>query len=1161
MAREAEVAVNVTGDASGLKRAMADGESAIGGFASGMGRLAGGIGNAIIGVGQAALKVGGLAASGLAAVGAFGIKVASDMQQSEIAFGTMLGSAEKAKAFLGDLKDFAAATPFELPGLINASRSLLAMGFAAEEVKPTLTAVGDVVAALGLGQEGIDRVARALGQMRAKGKVSAEEMLQLAEAGIPAWDLLAQATGHTVAEVQDLASKGDIAADVFVGAFTRMEGPLAKLRGGMEAQSKSFAGMMSTLKDTVSQGFGEAMRGTVESVSKAMPNIIGQVDKAIKQIGPALGTFFNQLIDVAQKLLPLLGPALAGVARIAGNALGAVAKAIGRITENIEYLAKDSQYGAKRMFELGMAGEGVEEDMNSLDIAILAVGRAAGALGRVFQWFKGRIQAVADTINYLVETSEYGLRGAFEVGLKGGGLEEDMNELDAVMVGLGATMRVIGAGVDWLRGRFDQIRGAVQTLIDTSKYGLYQAFYIGFTGGPAETDMNNLDRTMVMLGQGIRGLNEAFRSVKAAFEYGPVAAFQLGFSGGPMFEDLSTADRLFYGLGETIRNFGEGALKVIRYLADTFGGTFKPNAEGAEKAGTLLGKALQFIADHADKIIPIAAAAVVAFLGFKAVLGPLGGVKTLLAGIELVTSSLKLATAGLNIVYAALNLLTARIIVTNQAAVGSNVELALSQGALSATTKARILDIEGLSLATIGYQIATWASTAATWALNTAIAVLTSPITLIIAAVVAVVAALILAYKHSDRFRAIVDAVGRAIKTGFLAAVHFVVGAWNAAWDRLSAIWEGIKGAAVGAFTAVVGFFATLPARIGAIIDSIVAWFQNLPNALRTLFFETIPYYLGYAAGTIAEWEVKIYRMFVDGLMAIYNFFTETLPRWASNFIDWVARTLIAVGRWFQELPGRVAAWVSDTYHAIIEWSARTYVDFVAWVGRTIDAVIEWFRGLPARIAEWMRNAWQRVVDFAKDFLQAAKDVGKAMVDGVVEFVTSIPEKVKEAFGNAVQAVKDTIGSAWQAAKDWGGNFTKGFDDGVQKHSPTAIEKTVMGMRDTFHDVMGGLAGDAGPMGRSVGAALTRGFVKTMAVTDALGDLAPAVSASINRAELAPAGMVPRTVAPAAAATAPPVVYNIYVTAGMGADGGLIGAELVSALKEYERRNGDGWRS
>ena len=89
----------------------------------------------------------------------------SMLQTAQIGFATMLGSAEKAQKLLDEMADFAVknSTVFEFPGLVEASKRMLAYGFAAEEVLPTLQAVGDTAAAVGSGAVGIDRITLALG--------------------------------------------------------------------------------------------------------------------------------------------------------------------------------------------------------------------------------------------------------------------------------------------------------------------------------------------------------------------------------------------------------------------------------------------------------------------------------------------------------------------------------------------------------------------------------------------------------------------------------------------------------------------------------------------------------------------------------------------------------------------------------------------------------------------------------------------------------------------------------------------------------------------------------------------------------------------------------------------------------------------------------------
>jgi len=169
------------------------------------------------------------------------------MEQARIGFTTMLGSAEKAQAFLDEMAEFAARTPFEFPDLLEASRRMMAMGFAAEEVLPTMKAIGDATAGLGLGREGINRIILALGQMRAKSKVSGEEMRQLTEAGIPAWEMLAEAMGKSTAEVMKMSEKGLIPANKAIKILT--EGMEKRFPNMMENMENTWQGVTSTIKD------------------------------------------------------------------------------------------------------------------------------------------------------------------------------------------------------------------------------------------------------------------------------------------------------------------------------------------------------------------------------------------------------------------------------------------------------------------------------------------------------------------------------------------------------------------------------------------------------------------------------------------------------------------------------------------------------------------------------------------------------------------------------------------------------------------------------------------------------------------------------------------------------------------------------------------------
>lgn len=243
-------------------------------------------------------------------VGTAALKLGSDFEQSKIAFTTMLGSAERATSFLAELKQFAAGTPFEFPGLVDAARRLNALGFASDQVIPSLRAIGDAAAALGGGAQMIDRVTLALGQMQSKGKVSAQEMNQLAESGINAWKILADGMGKTIPEVMKLAEKGMINAARAVPEI--LDGLNKQFGGMMEKQAQTIAGQWSNVKDKITfilMDLGEALAPAAQRAMDALQPIIkiaeGMV-AAFKDLAPETQLVIIAIAGLAAAAGPLL---------------------------------------------------------------------------------------------------------------------------------------------------------------------------------------------------------------------------------------------------------------------------------------------------------------------------------------------------------------------------------------------------------------------------------------------------------------------------------------------------------------------------------------------------------------------------------------------------------------------------------------------------------------------------------------------------------------------------------------------------------------------------------------------------------------------------------------------------------------------------------------
>lgn len=269
-------------------------------------------------IGTSLLKVGGLAATGLAALGAYGINAAGDFQQTRIAFEGLLGDAQTADTFLRQMRDFAAKTPFELPGVLDAARQLMATGTSAENVVPVLTKIGNVASALGVGEESIQGVVRALGQMQGKGKASAEELNQIGEAipGFSAIKAVAEGMGVTVSEAFDQMSKGAVPADKAIGFILAGMEKFPGAAGAMDRQSHTLNGVISTLKDTFRNAlidgiepflpglakFGETLAplmGRIVTFAvgglKQAIAVIADVARGVRSMGAAWGTAYDDV--------------------------------------------------------------------------------------------------------------------------------------------------------------------------------------------------------------------------------------------------------------------------------------------------------------------------------------------------------------------------------------------------------------------------------------------------------------------------------------------------------------------------------------------------------------------------------------------------------------------------------------------------------------------------------------------------------------------------------------------------------------------------------------------------------------------------------------------------------------------------------------------------
>lgn len=241
---------------------------------------------------QAAVYAGTiLTGSAIYNLGKMGIQAAADMQQAQVAFTTLIGNGKQAQQFLNDLKDFAAKTPFELPGLVDDARLLLGVGKSANEVIPSLTAWGNAAGALGISGDRFHSVMLAVSQSMGAGKINAQDMNQIINAGIPIWKLMSEATGKTVPELRKLSEQGKLLS---TDVLPLLEKQMQKDYGGaMAAQSQTLTGVWSTFMDTLRIGMADSLEPLIPTLSKAIPAAAGILGGALKEGSAAMADFIK----------------------------------------------------------------------------------------------------------------------------------------------------------------------------------------------------------------------------------------------------------------------------------------------------------------------------------------------------------------------------------------------------------------------------------------------------------------------------------------------------------------------------------------------------------------------------------------------------------------------------------------------------------------------------------------------------------------------------------------------------------------------------------------------------------------------------------------------------------------------------------------------------
>jgi hypothetical protein len=227
------------------------------------------------------------ALSGIGSAFTKSIDAAAQMETLKTAFIPLLGSADAAQNRIEELAKFAASTPFELPEIAKASRTLETLTRGALATGDGLRLVGDIAAGT---NQPFEEVATTIGRLYdglQSGRPVGEAMQRLQELGA--------VSGETRTQIEELSKAGKNTE-----AWLVAEEALNRFNGSMQLQSGTWTGLLSTLSDNITNAYAKFGAPIIDKLKPYLQGIIASVEILTEKAGQ-LGKYFAENFIASEK--------------------------------------------------------------------------------------------------------------------------------------------------------------------------------------------------------------------------------------------------------------------------------------------------------------------------------------------------------------------------------------------------------------------------------------------------------------------------------------------------------------------------------------------------------------------------------------------------------------------------------------------------------------------------------------------------------------------------------------------------------------------------------------------------------------------------------------------------------------------------------------------
>ena len=294
---------------------------------SGIGGSLGGVGSAMMSMAKTATIAAAAISAVVVAGSGYAIKLALDAERAGVAFEVMLGSAEKSKAMLSELRAFANVSPFSLVQVREGAQLLLNYGIAAKDVLPTMRMIGDIAAG---DANKMEQLSRAFGQITGVGRLMGQDLNQLINAGFNPLQMISKRTGEEMAALKKRMEDGAVSVDEVRQAMVDATSEGGRFYQMTEKMAATVGGQWSSAMDVIEgslSAFGTVLLEAfdVQPILKGFNDTFGSLSATIESVSPYITMFadiaketFKDIMTVIEPCWGLLGDGKAVLAGVTG---------------------------------------------------------------------------------------------------------------------------------------------------------------------------------------------------------------------------------------------------------------------------------------------------------------------------------------------------------------------------------------------------------------------------------------------------------------------------------------------------------------------------------------------------------------------------------------------------------------------------------------------------------------------------------------------------------------------------------------------------------------------------------------------------------------------------------------------------------------------------